>query len=447
MSNILIGVTGGIAAYKVPVIARLLIKKGHSVKFMMTQEALKFIGHTSLAAISGNKVSYPENYEDDSIDHIKLAKWADICLIAPATANTIGKYASGIADSSFLATLLALTCPLVMAPAMNCKMFSHPAVSGNINKIKSWGTYIIEPDDGFLACGDNGKGRMREPEYIAEFVCGILDGNNKNVAVEQNTNICNTDSEKIKCMVENFNKSSLEEYLDNDEGEETLLEGLGYSKPLEGVKFLITAGPTKEYIDPVRYISNKSSGKMGYALAHAALELGADVVLISGETNLVSKVPDTVYAVSCSDMAEAVQQRISQCDILIMAAAVSDYSPANIATEKIKKTDNVLRLDLVKNIDILKQSAENKRDGQIFIGFAAETENLEANAQKKLAEKKLDLVVANDVSRDDIGFDSDYNEVKLFFRDGKITETGKRLKKDIARIIVTESAILLKGGN
>ena len=440
MSNILIGVSGGIAAYKIPALARIFIKAGHSVRFMMTDEAIKFIGPVTLVAISGKSVFYSGADSETPISHIELAKWADLCLIAPATANTIGKYASGIADSPFLSVLLALKCPLVFAPAMNCNMFSHPAVQANIEKIKSWGAHIIEPDDGDLACGDVGKGRMKEPEEIAQAVFDILGGNS---ACEKEQ------PDKVKDILKEFGERTLEEYLDNDEAaEEDSLEGFSAAggKPLEGLKILVTAGPTREYIDPVRYISNRSSGKMGYAIAHVALDLGADVTLISGETGLPSRVPDTISVVSSDDMASAVEKRVSGCDILIMAAAVADYAPGNIAEEKIKKDSETLNLELKKTRDILKEVSSHKKEGQVFIGFAAETENLEQNALKKLQEKNLDIIVANDVSRKDIGFDSDFNDVKLFFSDGKITETGKRSKKDIAGIILTEGAILSSGG-
>lgn len=406
MSNILIGVTGGIAAYKVPVIARLLQQEGHNVKFMMTENATKFIGYTTLEAISGNKVYYPKVDDDYIMSHIELSNWADLCLVAPATANTIGKYASGIADSSFLSALLALKCPLVFAPAMNCNMLNHIAVTDNINKIKSWGVHIIEPDSGYLACGDTGKGRLKDPEEIVNELRNILSHNS-------------IDNSKI-----------------NNE----------YSEILKNIKIIVTAGPTKEYIDPVRFLTNRSSGKMGYAIADAAYDMGANVTLISGETNLSSKA-EVIKITTCSDMLNEIQDRIDDCDILIMAAAVADYRPKHYSEEKIKKSDDVLSIEIVKNIDILKELSINKRDNQIFIGFAAETENLQHNALKKLKEKNLDLIVANDVSKSDIGFDSDYNDVKLYFKNGNISDTGKKLKSDIAKIIVTESAILFSEVN
>ncbi len=452
MSNILIGVSGGIAAYKTPALARIFIKAGHSVRFMMTEEAARFIGPLTLAAVSGRRVSFSGGEEDSPVSHIELAKWADLCLVAPATANTIGKYASGVADSPFLSVLLALGCPVAFAPAMNCNMLSHPAVRSNIERIKSWGAHIIEPDEGDLACGDTGKGRMKDPEKIADAVLNILGERPvESVAPEMSAGDTEpetpeADGDKVKDILEEFGGRTLEEYLDNDETEEESLEGFAAGRPLEGLKILVTAGPTREYIDPVRYISNRSSGKMGYAVAHAALDMGADVTLVSGETGLVSRVPDTVIAVSGRDMAEAVEKRVSEYDILIMAAAVADYAPESAAPEKIKKEGERLSLELVKTKDILKEASLNKKEGQIFIGFAAETEDLEKNALKKLFEKNLDIIVANDVSRKDIGFDSDFNDVKLFFRDGKVSETGKRSKKDIAGIIVTEGAILAGGG-
>lgn len=406
MSNILIGVTGGIAAYKTPIIARLLQKQGHNVKFMMTENATKFIGYVTLEAISKSKVYQPFNEDNFIMSHIELSNWADICIVAPATANTIGKFASGIADSSFLSTLMALKCPLVFAPAMNCNMLEHIAVKENIKKITSWGVSIIEPDIGELACGDTGKGRMADPEIIVERINNIL--------LKKDNNISNGYQDIPKDI-------------------------------LNGVNIIVTAGPTKEYIDPVRFITNRSSGKMGYAIAEVAYNMGANVTLITGETSLKSNVKNIIQISTCSDMLDTLSTHINNCDILIMAAAIADYKPKSYSEEKIKKTDDTLTIELTKNIDILKELSKSKKDNQIFVGFAAETENLQSNAIKKLKEKNLDLIVANDVSRNDIGFDSDYNEAKLYFKDGNISETGRKLKTDIAKIIVTESAILLNG--
>ncbi len=404
MSNILIGVTGGIAAYKTPIIARLLQKQGHNIKFMMTENATKFIGYLTLEAISKSKVYQPLNEDNFIMSHIELSNWADICIVAPATANTIGKFASGIADSSFLSTLMALKCPLVFAPAMNCNMLEHIAVKENIKKIMSWGVTIIEPDIGELACGDTGKGRMANPEIIIEKINNILSKN------------------------------------DNDifDGYKDIPKDI-----LNGVNIIVTAGPTKEYIDPVRFITNRSSGKMGYAIADVAYNMGANVTLITGETSFKSNIKNVIHISTCSDMINSISKHIDNCDILIMAAAIADYKPKVYSKEKIKKTDNSLTIEFIKNTDILKELSKNKKKNQIFIGFAAETEDLQSNALKKLKEKNLDLIVANDVSRNDIGFDSDYNEVKLYFKDGNIRETGRKLKIDIAKIIVTESAILL----
>ena len=402
MSNILVGVTGGIAAYKSAYLVREFIKAGHNVKVMMTKKAESFVGHTTFEALSLNPV-LRDDYTPTPISHIDYASWADICIIAPATANIIGKINAGIADNELLSTILALKCPLVLAPAMNTNMYNNIIVQENIKNLQSKGIYMILPAEGLLACQTEGAGKMQEPEIIAKKVINILN---------------------------NGSDSSLK--IEND--------------MLSGLNILITAGPTKEYIDPVRYITNKSSGKMGYALAEEAYKMGANVTLISGEVNISSDIPNIHKVVSAEDMYNAFLSFYESADIMIIAAAVADYAPV-YENNKIKKSNDEMILSLKKTKDILSYAGAHKKDNQILVGFAAETNNLEEYAAQKLAKKHADIIAANDVSRKDIGFDSDNNEMTLFFANGNITRTGMQSKKDIAKIILAESAILYNEKN
>ena len=402
MSNILVGVTGGIAAYKSAYLVREFIKSGHNVKVMMTKKAESFVGHTTFEALSLNPV-LRDDFTPAPISHIDYASWADICIIAPATANIIGKINAGIADNELLSTILALKCPLVLAPAMNTNMYNNVIVQENIKNLQLKGIYMILPAEGLLACQTEGAGKMQEPEIIAKKVINILN---------------------------NGSDSSLK--IEND--------------MLSGLNILITAGPTKEYIDPVRYITNKSSGKMGYALAEEAYKMGANVTLISGEVNISSDIPNIHKVVSAEDMYNAFLSFYESADIMIMAAAVADYAPV-YENNKIKKNNDEMILSLKKTKDILSYAGSHKKDNQILVGFAAETNNLEEYAAQKLAKKHADIIAANDVSRKDIGFDSDNNEMTLFFANGNITHTGMQSKKDIAKIILAESAILYNEKN
>lgn len=402
MSNILVGVTGGIAAYKSAYLVREFIKAGHNVKVMMTKKAESFVGHTTFEALSLNPVLRDE-FSPAPISHIDYASWADICIIAPATANIIGKINAGIADNELLSTILALKCPLVLAPAMNTNMYNNIIVQENIKNLQSKGIYMILPAEGLLACQTEGAGKMQEPEIIAKKVINILN---------------------------NGSDTSLK--IEND--------------ILSGLNILITAGPTKEFIDPVRYITNKSSGKMGYALAEEAYKMGANVTLISGEVNISSDIPNIHKVVSAEDMYNAFLSFYESADIMIMAAAVADYAPV-YENNKIKKNNDEMILSLKKTKDILSYAGSHKKDNQILVGFAAETNNLEEYAAQKLSKKHADIIAANDVSRKDIGFDSDNNEMTLFFANGNITHTGLQSKKDIAKIILAESAILYNEKN
>lgn len=397
MSNILIGVTGGIAAYKSAYLVREFVRAGHNVKVMITKKAESFVGHTTFEALSLNPV-LKEGYAPTPISHIDYASWADICIIAPATANIIGKINAGIADNELLSTILALKCPLVLAPAMNTNMYNNMIVQENIKILQSKGIYMILPSSGLLACQTEGEGKMQEPDIIVEKVLNILN-----------------------------NKNDLSLKIEND--------------MLSGLTILITAGPTKEYIDPVRYITNKSSGKMGYSLAEEAYKMGANVILISGEVNIKSDIPNIQKVISAEDMYNAFLSFYNEADIIIMAAAVADYSPV-YENKKIKKNDDELVLHLQKTKDILGYAGAHKKENQVLVGFAAETNNMEEYAKQKLEKKKADIIAANDVSRKDIGFDSMDNEITLFFADGNITYTGKQSKQDIAKIILAESAIL-----
>lgn len=397
MSNILVGVTGGIAAYKSAYLVREFVRAGHNVKVVMTKKAESFISHTTFEALSLNPV-LREEYAPTPISHIDYASWADICVVAPATANIIGKINAGIADNELLSTILALKCPLVLAPAMNTNMYNNIFVQENITNLKSKGIHMILPSSGLLACQTEGEGKMQEPELIAKQVLNILN-----------------------------NKDDLSLKIEND--------------MLSGLTILITAGPTKEYIDPVRYITNKSSGKMGYAIAEEAYKMGADVILISGEVNISSDIPNIHKVVSAEDMYNTFLSLYEKADIMIMAAAVADYSPV-YENQKIKKNNDELTLHLKKTKDILSYAGAHKKNNQVLVGFAAETNNMEEYAKQKLEKKKADIIAANDVSKKDIGFDSLDNEVTLFFANGNVTHTGRQSKHDIAKIILAESAIL-----
>lgn len=358
--NILIGVTGSIAAYKAVELIRLLTQ-GANIKVVMTNDAKHFITELTLQAVSGSKVFSqlldPET--ENSMSHIALAKWADLLLVVPATANVIAKFALGLADDLLSTLYLASKASTVLIPAMNQQMWQHPATISNIKQLQSRGVIIWGPDHGSQACGDYGPGRMIEPSDILTRVANFYS-----------------------------------------------------AKPLKDIKIVITAGPTREPIDPVRYISNYSSGKMGYALARAASNQGAQVTLVSGPTHL--PVPDNVNAIyieSAQQMHRAVSDQLSHCDIFIGCAAVVDFRSKTIADQKIKKSSN-LQLDLEKNIDIIDEVAQLPVK-PFVVGFAAESENLIANAKLKLQQKNLDIVIANLIGVSGSGFDSDHNQVSV----------------------------------
>ncbi len=382
--KIILGITGCIGAYKSAIILRLLQKTGFEVLPVMTRHAKEFIGPVTLEKLSGNKViSDLFNDQTTQIEHIALARQSHLLLVAPATANVLGKFAHGIGDD-FLSTLyLSTTTPVVVAPAMNVEMWNHAATQENLKILEDRGVIIVEPDSGYLACGEEGAGRLAEPEKVVEGVLSTL----KN------------------------------------------------EKSLLGKRILITAGPTIEDIDPVRFISNRSSGKMGYSIAREAHSRGAQVVLVSGPCQL--EVPAGVELVkirSASEMARVVFERAEDVDVVVMAAAVSDYSPDQTSLQKIKKSNAEMVISLKRTVDIL--GALGEKDNQPFlVGFAAESDDLHIESQKKLQEKKLDLIVGNNISVENVGFQSDLNQVIVIDRQGSVEELPLLPKVEVARIL------------
>ena len=389
--NILLGVTGGIAAYKIANLASMLKKHGANVKVIMTENACQFITPMTFETLTAQKVytdTFDRNFEF-KVDHIELGKWADVFLIAPATANVIGKLANGIADDMLTTTALAMRCPIVVSPAMNTTMFENKVVKHNIMKLRTYGMDIIMPASGHLACGDSGAGKMPEPEMLLEY---------------------------IKRAV--YKK-----------------------KDLVGKKVCVSAGPTREAIDPVRYISNNSTGKMGVEIAKMAAYRGAKVSLIMGPSNVF--VPDFINRIdikSAEDMYEEIMKISDSQDIIIKAAAVADYTPANYSNEKIKKKDGDLSIELSRTKDILKELGERKENNpkkQFICGFSMETENMEENSKNKLAKKNADMIVANNVKVEGAGFGTDTNVVTIFTKDNEI-RLDKLSKLEVAEKIFNE---------
>ncbi|KAF0820308.1 Phosphopantothenoylcysteine decarboxylase [Bacillus sp. ZZV12-4809] len=393
--KILLCVTGGIAVYKAAALTSKLTQGGAQVKVILSESAAKFVAPLTFQALSRHDVYTDTFDEKDSkvIAHIDLADWADLILVAPATANVIGKLANGIADNMITTTLLAATSPIWIAPAMNVHMYSHPAVQKNIETLYCFGCRFIEPSEGYLACGYVGKGRLEEPEKITETI-----------------------SEFFKPARFKFT----------------------------GRKVVITAGPTREKIDPVRYITNHSSGKMGYAIAEAAVSAGAEVVLISGPVSIDAPAGLTLIKVeSAEEMYQAAINEFENADIVVKTAAVSDYRPKKTSAHKMKKKpgDEVLELERTK--DILFELGQRKRK-QILIGFAAETEQVEEYAKSKLMKKNADMIVANNVTAEGAGFGTDTNIVTFYKKDGSSEKLPLMSKKDVAEKILEEAAKLLK---
>lgn len=402
--KIVLGVTGGIAAYKCVDLASRLRKKGAEVHVILTRGAQNFVTETAMREISGNPVitSMWGEIHNYDVEHIALATLADVVLIAPATANVIAKAAAGIADDMLTTTVLATRAPIFFAPAMNSNMYENPVTQQNITTLQQGGWQLIPPASGHLACGTSGIGRMPEPAELVEVLENYFAGEGGSVeSADGNT-------------------------MDNTMG-----------STMQGLKLLVTAAGTREPIDPVRYIGNRSSGKMGYAIAEAAARLGAEVTLISGPSALQPPAGVEFFGVeSAREMRQLVQERFPACDIVIKAAAVADYRVKNVSDQKIKKNDAELTLVLEKNPDILKELGEMKQPHQTLVGFAAETQNLLQYAKGKLEKKNLDMIVANDVSKPQAGFNVDTNLIKLLKRDGSIEELPLMSKKELAYIIL-----------
>jgi len=389
--KIVLGVTGGIAAYKAAELVRELVRSGAEVFVVMTRSSQAFLTPLAFQTLSGNKVTTElfSLIEESEIGHISLADRADLLIIAPATANIIGKIAGGIADDMLTTIVMATRAPVLLAPAMNVHMWENSICQENIQKLRGRGYHFIDPEAGELACGYEGKGRLAEIPSIVEEIRSILS-----------------------------------------------------PKDLAGEVLLVTAGPTEEPIDPVRFLSNRSSGKMGFALARAARLRGGQVILVSGPSALPA--PSGIKFIrvrTAAEMRGAVLENLAQASVLVMAAAVSDYRPRGTSPEKIKKSNAELTLPLELNPDILLEAGQRKGK-RVFIGFAAETENLLANARKKLAEKNLDLIVANDVSLPGAGFAVDTNVAKLIDRSGKVEELPLMGKEDLANRVLDRVLLL-----
>ena len=406
--KIVLGVTGGIAAYKCVDLASRLRKKGAEVHVILTRGARNFVTETAMREISGNPVitSMWGEIHNYDVEHIALATLADVVLIAPATANVIAKAAAGIADDMLTTTVLATRAPIFFAPAMNSNMYENPVTQRNITTLQQRGWQLIPPASGHLACGTSGIGRMPEPAELVEVLENYFAGEGGSV-----------------------------ESADGNTMDNTMGNIMGST--MQGLKLLVTAAGTREPIDPVRYIGNRSSGKMGYAIAEAAARLGAEVTLISGPSALQPPAGVEFFGVeSAREMRQLVQERFPACDIVIKAAAVADYRVKNVSDQKIKKNDAELTLVLEKNPDILKELGEMKQPHQTLVGFAAETQNLLQYAKGKLEKKNLDMIVANDVSKPQAGFNVDTNLIKLLKRDGSIEELPLMSKKELAYIIL-----------
>ena len=386
--TVLLGVSGSIAAYKTAYLASALKKLDADVHVLMTQNATNFINPITFETLTGNKClvdTFDRNFEF-SVEHVSLAKQADVVMIAPASANVIGKLAHGIADDMLTTTVMACKCKKIVAPAMNTRMFENPIVQDNLKILTRYGYEVISPATGYLACGDTGAGKMPEPQELLEYI----------------------------------------------------RQEIEYEKNMQGLKVLVTAGPTQEAIDPVRYITNHSTGKMGYAIAKMAARRGAEVTLVSGQTALeAQQFVDTISVRSARDMFEVVTGRAAEQDIIIKAAAVADYRPKHVSDQKMKKKDGDLVIELERTDDILASLGENRRPGQFLCGFAMETENLLENSRKKLKKKHLDMIVANSLRTEGAGFGGDTNVVTMITEEEEIS-LGKMSKEETASHILDQ---------
>ena len=384
--TVLLGVTGGIAAYKMADVASSLVKLGANVHVIMTKNATNFINPITFETLTSHKCiidTFDRNF-DFKVEHISLAKAADVVLIAPATADVIGKIANGIADDMLTTTVMACKCPIMLSPSMNTNMYENPIVMDNMDKLRHYGYQLIEPASGHLACGDSGKGKLPAPTTLVEHI----------------------------------------------------VKEIAFPKDLAGKNILVTAGATQESIDPVRFITNHSTGKMGYAIAKAAAYRGANVTLVSG--NATVPAPDFVNFIkvkSAADMFDAVTSNFDKQDIVIKAAAVADYTPVTTADNKIKKSDSDMSIPLKRTQDILKYLGENKKEGQFICGFSMETENMLENSRAKLAKKNADMIIANNLKTDGAGFGTDTNIVTIITKDDCI-ELEIMSKDEVASIIL-----------
>ena len=391
--TVVLAVTGSIAAYKIASLASSLVKLHADVQVLMTKNATNFITPITFETLTGNKClvdTFDRNFEF-SVEHVSLAKKADVVMIAPASANVIGKLAHGIADDMLTTTILACKCKKIISPAMNTNMYENPIVQDNLKILENYGFEVIQPAVGLLACKDIGAGKMPEPEVLLEYI----------------------------------------------------LKEVAYEKDLTGKKILVTAGPTQEAVDPVRYLTNHSTGKMGYAIAKVCSFRGADVTLVTGKTNIPKPLfVNTVEITTARDMFEAVTERFADQDIVIKAAAVADYSPRQVSEEKVKKSDDALSIELERTDDILKYLGEHKRTDQFLCGFSMETENMLGNSRAKLVKKNLDMIVANNLKVPGAGFAGDTNVVTLITQDEE-TELPLLSKEETAVQILDKICCLL----
>ncbi len=395
--NVILGVTGSIAAYKIANLASALVKMHADVTVIMTQNATNFINPITFETLTGNKClvdTFDRNFQY-SVEHVSLAKKADVFLVAPASANVIGKMVNGIADDMLTTTILACKCPKLISPAMNTNMYENPIVQDNLKKLESYGFEIINPAVGYLACGDTGAGKMPEPEVLLSFI----------------------------------------------------LRTIAHEKDMVGKKVLVTAGPTREKLDPVRFITNHSTGKMGYAIAENCMRRGAEVTLVSGPVSITPPLfVNVVQVVSAVDMAEVVKACSDEQDIIIKTAAVADYRPSHPAEEKIKKKDSDSQLELERTEDILAYLGSHKKQNQFICGFSMETENMLENSRAKLAKKNVDMIVANNLKVAGAGFGTDTNVVTLITKES-CKELELMSKADVAESIVTEILARIEGRN
>lgn len=391
--TVLLGVTGSIAAYKIASLASALKKQDADVHVLMTKNATNFINPITFESLTGNKClvdTFDRNFQFQ-VEHVSIAKKADVVMLAPASANVIGKIAHGIADDMLTTTIMACKCPVYVAPAMNTNMYENPIVQDNIKILQKYGYKIIDPACGYLACGDTGTGKMPEPEVLLSYIT----------------------------------------------------REIAYEKNLAGKKILITAGPTQEAIDPVRYITNHSSGKMGYALAKMAMLRGAEVTLVSGQTAITPPPFVKVISItSAKDMYDAVTAVSDKQDIIIKAAAVADYRPASVSDEKMKKSDNQMSIELERTDDILKYLGEHKGENQFLCGFSMETSNMISNSRAKLEKKNLDMIAANNLKVDGAGFQGDTNVLTLITQNEEVS-LELMSKEDAAGIILDKILSLM----